>query len=68
MSYRNTPHCATGKMPSFILFSRVFRDKLPTVPSTVDGSRHDDAVKRNRAENEKKKTYANVKRKLNQLN
>ena len=55
-------------MPSFILFSRVFRDKLPTVPSTVDGSRHDDAVKRNRAENDKKKTYANVKRKQNQLN
>ena len=46
LSYRNTPHCTTGETPSFLLFSRAVRDKLPTVPGTVDGSRHDDAVKR----------------------
>ena len=48
-SYRNTPHSTAGETPSFLLFSRVVRDNLPTVPGTVDGSRHDDAVKRNRA-------------------
>ena len=63
MSYRNTPHCTTGEMPSFLLFSRAVRDKLPTVPGTVEGSRHDDAVKRNRAQKEKMKTYPDAKRK-----
>ena len=62
MSNRNTPNCATGETPSFLLFSRTIRDKLPTVPGTVDGSRHDDAVKRNRAQKEKMKTYADAKR------
>ena len=62
LSYRNTPHRTTGKMPSFLLFSSVVRDKLPTVPATVDGSRHDDVVKRNRAQKEKIKTYADGKR------
>ena len=56
LSYRNTPHCRTGETPSFLLFSRAVRDKLPTVPVTVDGSRHDNAVKRNRALKEKMKT------------
>ena len=49
LSYRNTPHCTTGETPSFLLFSRIVRDKLPTVPGPIDASRHDDAVKRNRA-------------------
>ena len=31
LSYRNTPHCTTGETPFFLLFSRVVRDKLPTV-------------------------------------
>ena len=39
LSYRNTPDCTTGETPSLLLFPRVVRDKLPTVPSTVDGSR-----------------------------
>ena len=47
LSYRNTPHCTTGETPSFLLFSRTVRDKLPTVAGTEDVSRHDDAVKRN---------------------
>ena len=46
---------------SFLLFSRVVRDMLPTVPSTVDGSRHDAAVKPNCALKEKMKTYADTK-------
>ena len=61
MSYRNTLHCTTGETPSFLLFSRTVRDKLPTVPGTEDVSRHDDVVKRNRAQKEKMKTYANMK-------
>ena len=40
-------------MPSFLLFSRVVKDKLPAVPGTVDHSRHDDTVKRNRVPKEK---------------
>ena len=52
LSYRNTLDCTTGETPSLLLFSRVVRDKLPTVPSTVDGSRHNDAVKHNRAQRE----------------
>ena len=62
LSYRNTPHCTTGEPPSFLLFSRTVRDKLPTVSGTVDCSRHDDEVKRNRAQKEKMKTYADAKR------
>ena len=60
LSYRNTPHCTTGETPSFLLFSMTVRDKLPTVPGTEDASRHDDAVKRNRAQKEKMKTYADL--------
>ena len=52
-------HCTTGETPSFLLFSR---DKLPTVPGTVDGSRQDDAVKWNHAQKEKMKTYADATR------
>ena len=44
------------------LSSRVVRDKLPTVPSTADGSRHDDAVKHNHAQKEKMKSYVDAKR------
>ena len=66
MSYRNTPHCTIGETPSFLLFSRVVRDKLPTVSSTVEGSRHDDAVKRNRAQEVKLKSYADAKRRAKQ--
>ena len=55
LSYRNTPHCTTGENLSLLLFSRVVRDKLTTVPSTVNRSRHDDVVKRNRAQKEKMK-------------
>ena len=62
LSYRNTPHCTTGETPSFLLFSRTVKDKLPTVPGTEDVSRHEDAVKRNRAQKEKMKTYTDVKR------
>ena len=62
LSYRNTPHCTASETPTFLLFSRTIRDKLPTFPSTVDGSRHDDVVKRNRAQKEKMKPYADVKR------
>ena len=62
MSYRNTHHCTTGETPSFLPFSRTVRDKLPTVPGTEDVSRHDDAVKRNRAQKEKMRTYADMKR------
>ena len=62
LSYRNTPHCRTGETPSFLLFSRAVRDKLPTVSGTVDGSRHDNAVKRNRTQKEKMKTYVDAKR------
>ena len=62
LSYRNTPPGKTGKTPSFLLFYRVVRDKLPAVPSPVDGSKHDDAVKRNHAQEEKMKTYVDVKR------
>ena len=62
MSYRNATYCTTGALPSFLLFFRVLRDKWPSVPSTVDGSRHDNTVKRNRASEEKLKTYANAKR------
>ena len=43
-------------------FSRVRRDKLPTAPSTVDGSRHDDTVKRNQKKKKKMKTYTHAKR------
>ena len=43
-------------------FSRVRRDKLPTAPSTVDGSRHDDTVKRNHTQKYKMKTYTHAKR------
>ena len=62
LSYRNTPHCTTGETPSFLLFSRTVRDKLPTVPGTEEVSRHNDAVKGNRAQKEKMKTYADMKR------
>ena len=61
LTYRNTLHCTTGETPSFLLFSRTVRDKLPTVPGTEGVSRHDDVVKRNRAQKEKMKTYANMK-------
>ena len=50
---------------SFIRFSRTVRDKLPTVPGTQDISRYsktkNDALKRNRAQNDKRKTYADGK-------
>ena len=52
LSYRYTPDCTTGETPSLLLLSRVVRDKLPTVPSSVDGSRHNDAVKHKRAQRE----------------
>ena len=61
LTYRNTLHCTTGETPSFLLFSRTVRDKLPTFPGTEGVSRHDDVVKRNRAQKEKMKTYANMK-------
>ena len=61
LTYRNTLHCTTGETPSFLLFSRTVRDKLQTVPGTEGVSRHDDVVKRNRAQKEKMKTYANMK-------
>ena len=35
LSYRNTPHCTTGETRSFLFFSRVVRDKLPTVPDLL---------------------------------
>ena len=62
LSYRNTPYCTTGETLSFYLFSRVVWDKLPTVPGNFDGSRHDNAVKRNCAQKEKMKIYADAKR------
>ena len=62
LSYRNTPHCTTSETPSFLLFSRIARDKLPTVPGAEDVWRHDDAVKRNPVQKEKMKTYADMKR------
>ena len=61
LTYRNTLHCTTDETPSFLLFSRTVRDKLPTVPGTEGVSRHNDVVKRNRAQKEKMKTYANMK-------
>ena len=57
----NPPYCATGETPSFLLFSWVVRDKLPTVTSTVDSSRHDAAVKCNRVQKEKMKIHADAK-------
>ena len=45
---------------SFFL-ARTVRDKLPTVPSTEDVSRNDDAVNPNRAQKDKMKTYADMK-------
>ena len=62
LSYKNTPYCTTGETLSFYLFSRVVWDKLPTVPGNFDGSRHDNAVKRNCAQKEKMKIYADAKR------
>ena len=62
LTYRNTLHCTTGETPSFLIFSRTASDKLPAVPGTEDVSEHDNAVKRNRAQKEKMKTYADVKR------
>ena len=62
LSYVNTSHCTTGKNLFLLLFSRVFRDKSPFVPGTVYGPRHDDAVKRNRAQKEKMKTCVDPKR------
>ena len=62
LSYRNTPYCTTGETLSFYLFSRVVWDKLPTVPGNFDGSRHDNAVKRNCVQKEKMKIYADAKR------
>ena len=68
LSYRNTPHCRAGETPPFLLFSRTVRDKLPTVPGTEDVSRHDDAVKPNRALKEKNyKLMLMLKEELNQL-
>ena len=48
---------------SCLVFSRVVRDKLSTVLSTVDSTRYDDKVKRNRAQREKIANYVAVKRK-----
>ena len=62
LSYRNTPHFTTGEMPSYLLFSRVVRDKLPTVPSTVDSLKHDNIVKCNLTQKEEMKTYVDAKR------
>ena len=53
LGYRKTPQHTIGKAPSFLLFSRVDRDKLPTVPSAADDSRHGDTVKRKPALKEK---------------
>ena len=39
------------------------KDKLPTVKSTFDSSKHDDTVTRNLVQKGKPKTYADVKRK-----
>ena len=49
------------KLCPFLLFSRVVRDKLSTVPSTVDSSRHDDAIKLNRAQKQKMKTSLSMR-------
>ena len=49
-------------MLSFLFFSRTVRDKLPTIPGTADGSRHEDAAKRNRVQKEKMKSYVDAKR------
>ena len=62
LSYRKTPHCKTGEMPSFLLFSRVIRNKLSTILNTAIGSRHDDVVKCNHEQEGKIKTYADAKR------
>ena len=61
LNYRNTSHCTTGKTLSFLLFSRVVRDKSSTVPSTVDSSGHDDAIKLNRAQKQKMKTSLSMR-------
>ena len=61
LSYRNSPHCTASETPSLLLFSRVVRDEIPTVPSTVDSSRQDDEVKGSCVQKEKMKPYANVK-------
>ena len=42
-------------------YTTAVRNKLPTVPGTVDGSRNGDAVKWNRAQKEKMKTYTDAK-------
>ena len=62
LSYRNTPHCTARETPSFLLFSRVVRYKLPTLLSTVDGSRDNGAVKRTMHRKKKMRTYADAKR------
>ena len=61
----NPPYCATGEMPSFLLFSWVVRDKLPTVTSTVDSSRHDAAVKCNRIQKNENSCRCETKSKNN---
>ena len=61
LSYRNTPHCTARETPSFLQFSRVVRYKLPTLLSTVDGSRDNGAVKRTMHRKKKMRTYADAK-------
>ena len=62
LSYRNTPHCTTGETPSFLLFSRNIRDKLPSIPHEINNRRHQEAVSKNNVNKEKMKQYCDLKR------
>ena len=64
---RNWKHeldtCTTSEIPAILLFVRVVTDNWPSVnnPSTVNGSRHNNAVKGNHARDEKIKNQINAK-------
>ena len=53
--YKKTCCCTTGKELSSILIFRVVKDNLSTVLSTADCSRHNDAVKPNHTQKQKRK-------------
>ena len=56
MTYRTTPHSATGKSPSVMLNGRQLRTKVPVLPERLQPVSHNDREIR-RADEKSKETY-----------
>ena len=61
LSYRTTPHAATGVSPAELFFNREIRDKLPTIEASETASNNKHILK-DKLYKEKAKQYTDLKR------